>query len=264
MKSPFPGMDPYLEARWSDVHVTLIGFVKEALQPLLPSDLRARSEERVLLESKGDEWSFKSDVAVVDLGSRGPRATGATVGDPSVSTLEPIIVRVHRGPQLHRWVQIIAPANGGRVITVIEILSPWNKGPGRTNAEYRKKLDDYEAAGVNLVEIDLLRSSRHRLPVDYADLPENRRGAYVACVRRSGDPDRYEMYPMSLRHPLPKIPIPLRPTEQDVMLDLQPLIERVYGAGGHDDIDYSQPPQPPLEGEDAAWADKLLREAGRR
>jgi hypothetical protein len=24
MKSPFPGMDPYLESRWSDVHPKLI------------------------------------------------------------------------------------------------------------------------------------------------------------------------------------------------------------------------------------------------
>ena len=41
--SPFPGMDPYLESRWSDVHVKLIGFIGEALQPLLPPALRARS-----------------------------------------------------------------------------------------------------------------------------------------------------------------------------------------------------------------------------
>lgn len=30
-RSPFPGMDPYLEARWSDVHSKLIAFIGEAL-----------------------------------------------------------------------------------------------------------------------------------------------------------------------------------------------------------------------------------------
>ena len=51
MKSPFSGMDPYLEARWSDVHVKLVAYIGEALQPMLPRGLRARSEQRVLLES---------------------------------------------------------------------------------------------------------------------------------------------------------------------------------------------------------------------
>jgi hypothetical protein len=40
-------------------------------------------------------------------------------------------------------------------------------------------------------------------------------------------------------------------------LELQPLITRVYAAGGHDDIDYRKPPDPPLEPDDAAWAAEL-------
>jgi hypothetical protein len=52
----------------------------------------------------------------------------------------------------------------------------------------------------------------------------------------------------------------LRPDDPDVVLQLQPLIERVYVSGGHDDIDYSKPPVPPLGGEDAAWAEQLLKE----
>src|SRR5436309_1976850 len=33
MRSPFPGMDPYLESRWSDVHASFIHFTKAVLQP---------------------------------------------------------------------------------------------------------------------------------------------------------------------------------------------------------------------------------------
>ncbi len=53
MKSPFPGMDPYLEPYWSDVHVTLIAAIKRNLQPMMPDGLVARAEEQVMPE--GDE-----------------------------------------------------------------------------------------------------------------------------------------------------------------------------------------------------------------
>ncbi len=43
MASPFPGMDPYLEAHWRDVHARLIIYASDALQVLLPGSLRAAS-----------------------------------------------------------------------------------------------------------------------------------------------------------------------------------------------------------------------------
>jgi Protein of unknown function (DUF4058) len=47
-------------------------------------------------------------------------------------------------------------------------------------------------------------------------------------------------------------------------LDLQAVIDQCYRNGGYDeDIDYSVAPDPPLNVEDAHWADTLLREAGR-
>src|SRR5205085_9964200 len=92
MKSPFPGMDPYLEARWSDVHATLITLIKETLQPNLPPALRARSEERVLLETTDESEpiaEYRSDVAVVDSGRRADRAAGAP---GAAATVEPVRV----------------------------------------------------------------------------------------------------------------------------------------------------------------------------
>ncbi len=41
MHSPFPGMDPYLEPFWGDVHQRLIVYSSDVLQKLLPGDLRA-------------------------------------------------------------------------------------------------------------------------------------------------------------------------------------------------------------------------------
>ena len=44
MPSPFPGMDPYLERFWRDVHAGLIIYARDQLQDELPGDLRARAE----------------------------------------------------------------------------------------------------------------------------------------------------------------------------------------------------------------------------
>ena len=260
MPSPFPGMDPYLEGRWSDVHSKLIAFIGEAVQARLPADLRARSEERVLLEADEDDAplaAYRPDVAVVER----PTGGGAAMAQADVD-VEPVEVLDVYEPWIDRSVHIIDRTNGNRVVTVIEVLSPWNKTPGRLNDAYVRKARDYARAGTSLVEIDLLRSVRSHLPVTDDALPPGRRGAYRIVVQRAWQPDRHAVYPIGLRRRLPRVPVPLREHDAEVALDLQPLIDRVYAAGGHDDIDYARPPEPPLSADDAAWADGLLREAG--
>src|SRR5215470_6964239 len=72
MPSPFPGMDPYLEAHWRDVHAGLVIHARDALQGVLPGSLRARVEESVLLETPtglGDHPLFP-DVRVVEYTSK--------------------------------------------------------------------------------------------------------------------------------------------------------------------------------------------------
>ena len=41
-KNPFPGMNPWLEAHWGDVHTSLTTYACDQLQPQLPAGLRAR------------------------------------------------------------------------------------------------------------------------------------------------------------------------------------------------------------------------------
>ena len=262
MKSPFPGMDPYLESRWSDVHSALIQLFKEALQPILPADLRARSEERLLLETIAHHpiSRYQSDVALLYSTQRSPKPPASG----TLSTVDPFSIEFYDGPEIDRFLQIIDLTNRNRVITAIEVLSPWNKAAGRLNKDYRRKLKDYGRAEVSIVEIDLLRSSRRHLQVNADNVPPEQSSTYLACIRRSWRPTQWDGYPISLRSPLPAIPIPLRENEPQVWVALQPLIERVYVSGGHDDIDYSKPAKPPLKGDDAKWADELLKGAGRR
>ena len=45
MKSPFPGMDPYLERHWGDVHQGIVTYIRDWIQSRLPADLRRTDAE---------------------------------------------------------------------------------------------------------------------------------------------------------------------------------------------------------------------------
>lgn len=245
-------MDPYLEARWNDVLTALCTEIRAALQPNLPNGLRARAQEDVVLEAVDGEklQSFEADTAIIQ--TRG--FTGATAGAAAISTAPPVRVKHLQRLIRNRWVELIDTTAGNKVITAIEILSPGNKASGKLNRRYRKKLLHYIEAGVNIVEIDLLRSSRKRLEIKVEELPPERRAEYMTCIQRATEEDEWDVYPMPQRQPLPVIPIPCRATDADVPLALQPIIEQIYVEGGHDDIDYSKPADPPLKEDQAAWA----------
>ena len=53
MPSPFPGMDPYLERPWRDVHTSMVCRACEMLNRVLPPDLAARSDAREYIEEDG-------------------------------------------------------------------------------------------------------------------------------------------------------------------------------------------------------------------
>ena len=57
MPSPFPGMDPYLEAPtlWPDVHHALIGHLRELLLPRLRPAYFAQIEERIYVTEEFEE-----------------------------------------------------------------------------------------------------------------------------------------------------------------------------------------------------------------
>src|SRR5205085_7774790 len=81
----FPGMDPYLEPHWRDVHHRLCTYACDALQPQVRPSLLARIEERLVVESNpGDDRSIYPDVKLVrSRGERSPSSeqAGAVVAD---------------------------------------------------------------------------------------------------------------------------------------------------------------------------------------
>src|SRR5712692_7726891 len=126
MPSPFPGMDPYLEAHWRDVHASLIIYTRDALQVVLPEALRARVEERVVLEAP-EGFRFHPlfpDVRVVEY----PPAHGLEARPKGgVALAEPLLIEAESEPVTESFIEIIDRESGNRVVTVIEYLSPSNK-----------------------------------------------------------------------------------------------------------------------------------------
>jgi hypothetical protein len=275
MKSPFPGMDPYLERYWGDVHQGVITYIRDWLQSRLPSDLRARMQERVYIELPDTRRAmYYPDVRVVErLGFSQATSIAAAVAEPLAAedsgnghliTENPLIVHLDIEPMTESYVEIIDVKSGHRVITAIEVLSPTNKRPGEGQRLYLQKRADQHSAGVNTVEIDLLRGGQRILMLDAEQIPPSHRTAYQVCVWRAHQPGQVAIYRLPLATRLPEVAIPLRPTDQDVVLDLQAIVEQCYRNGGYDDIDYQDEPDPPLSPVDKLWADALLREQGKR
>ncbi len=264
MPSPFPGMDPYLEAHWRDVHARLIIYACDALQGALPKALRARVEESVLLETPqgiGDHPLFP-DVRVVEYTSSRGLETQAGRG---VAVAEPLVVATESEPPIETFLEIIDRESGNRVVTVIEFLSPSNKSPGPNREQYLRKQREVCSSTANLVEIDLNRFGTHTLAFPLAHVKPQGRTSYMASVRRATRRGEAQVYPMPLWERLPIVKIPLRPGDADVPLDLQTLVEQCYRNGAYEGtIDYAVDPDPPLFGADETWAAERLHELGLR
>ncbi len=259
--SPFPGMDPYMEISWEDVHPTLIGYIKEVLAPQLPDDLATRIEERVYVDQGGQYMPFrKPDVRVVERPAWGEAGGGtATAG---VAT-RPVLIDWGTETFTEGYVQIMDAA-GARVVTAIEVISPANKLSGAGRTAYLRKQREFFDSDTSLVEIDLVRAGESVTMLTPYLVPVRFHTVYRVGVRRAVDHSKGELYPINLPDRLPTVAVPLRPGEPDVLVDLQELVARAYRNGRYDRADYAQPCDPPLAGPDADWADALLRAAGRR
>ena len=262
MHSPFPGMDPYLEQSWGDIHAQLSCRIAYLLQPVLPSDLRARVEEHVTLEIGEGAQHRVPDVRIIERPS--PPVVDSNGGGVAVAELaKPLVLEappmMRDDPVPHYSIEIRETRSGNRVVTVLEVLSLANKRPGPNRAAYLVKQNELKYSNVNLVEIDLLRSGQTLMPVPIEALPKKHQTPYRVCVYRTGQATALEYYRVSLRERLPAIAVPLRDEDHDVPLDLQAAFEYCYQAGAYNDTDYSIDADPPLEGADAPWADRLLR-----
>ena len=253
MPSPFPGMDPYVEAPWiwPDVHHGLIGEIRAALAPHFRPRYMARVELRVYI-SDDDDPGRQALVPNLRV-ERSPRRKGVkkAKGEPTLAASEPLIVPTLMDEEIEEAFLKIIHVESEALVTLIEVLSPTNKIRGsRGRSSFMGKRHEIMNSEVHWVEIDLLRAG-----VPSVTDPPLRPSDYRVLVSRADQRTRTRYWPIGVREPLPVIAIPLRGKDPEALLDLGAMFRTAYDRAAYDiSVDYRKEPQPPLAAEDAQWA----------
>jgi len=260
MPSPFPGMDPYIEAprNWSDFHNSLGNEIRSQLnQQILPSYYATTvtyAAYDVIEIARTKSRAIYPDVGIWHTSGR-PSVVGATPGGaavidrPQVQSMVKLEVAV-------RLVNVeVREAGTDALVTAIEILSPVNKRAGAERQKYLRKRRELLRSEVHVVEIDLLRGGQ-RTPLEITPPP----APYYVTLAHADNRPYVDVWPIPLETRLPVLPIPLHEPDADVPLDLGAIVRSVYDQCGYiARIDYRQPPPPPtLTDEQAAWVETLL------
>ena len=201
MKSPFPGMDPYIEGqRWPDFHHELLSSIRARLVPKVLPDYFVNIEHSVSLRHTEDS---ADRIVVLDLSVE---ESGVWTGGPEGGTavaVRPVIRTLPKPQTVKQKYLTVRSMQSREIVTVIELLSPWNKTQRGGRAEYLDKRVAYLQTPINLVEIDLLRGGE-RLPT-VEPLP---RGDYFVFVCKGTQRMKARVYAWPLNHPLPQHPDP--------------------------------------------------------
>jgi len=252
MPSPFPGIDPFLEAPayWSDFHSRFVNYWCEAIADALPDSYEAGIGERVyLIENEPDARKLVfPDVAITD-GEGAGRRTRAS----DVATLDPVTIplTILDGPR-ETYIEIIHRSDRS-LVTALELLSPANKNkPGRI--EYLAKRNALLYQEVHLVELDILRGGQR--PPLARPLPPG--DAYYLVSRAELRPD-CQVYSWILPDRLPVLPVPLRAPDPDLLIDLAAVFNTAYDRGRFKRrIDYRGAAPAHVNATELAWARSLL------
>lgn len=222
MHSPFPGVDPFTEARhlWKGIHTQLIGELStHQLPPLLAP-------------------AYYVDV------------------EPSLQVYsETITVLPELEEEEEESAIFVREAGTERLVTVIEIVSYSNKTAGLTKrARYLAKRWEFLNSGIHLVEIDLLRWGNRVVP----GLPDQ---AYHILVRRADEQPECRVWSFGFSEPIPSAALPLLDPGERVPLPLQEAFATIDAARNfRQRLDYETDPPPPLsEGQRKEIAQLLNR-----
>jgi hypothetical protein len=215
MSSPFPGMDPYLEAR----HIC------PGFHHSLAEEIKTQLNQQI-----------------------GPKYYADVIAPA------PVQRPVSQPTQTKLWAVRIYVTETAELVTTIGILSPFNKQAGDGLEEYRCKRRTILQSAVHLVELDLLRAGQ-RPGAEVAYPPLDTDYILLVNRATADETRLSDIWPVGIDQPLPVLPIPLLPPDPDVPLDLKAALTTVYANSGYSwRIDYDQPvPPPDLRPEMAAW-----------
>lgn len=235
----FPGILPHLNsilqtpgvpdqpALWHTFHTSHIGHIVDELNTLLPEAYIAYAEQS--LQVRSSDWEFgrpQPDVSVF-------HPSGMPAGSAAQTTIQPtweadLLATVEN--LQHPYAAVVREVSDqnrlGRIVTRIELLSPWNK---RRDSAYHDRRAEFLQTGVPLVEIDYLHETPSpiqtlpRYPADLDSLPY-----YIAVSDpRSG---HVRVYGFGLAKPIKPFPLPLA-GDDVVILDLNPIYRHTVERG---------------------------------
>lgn len=255
MAPSFLGMNPYLEnpSLWSEVHSWLIVELarrlsqpQASLNPSLVPKYRAAVEKRVY-----DDALLVGipDASIFQQNSETEPSSVVTTGVLS----KPIRVTVPVTEEITERYLEIREVKTGRVVTVVEVLSPKNKRVGVGRDKYLSKRQKILNSATHFVEIDLLRTG-NSMP-----MAEAIQSDYRILVSRANLRPEAELYPFNVREAIPQFLLPLQPPDEEPVVDLSEVLRQVYQEAALDlAIDYSVQPVPPLSESDFQWVQSLM------
>lgn len=262
MPSPFPGMDPYLEQPtfWSSFHSRLIVAIADTLAPQLRPHYFIEVETRTYTDTPDDELlvGIPDAVVLTSVAQRNPPQPESASTPAIERRFPPQTVTLPMPTKIKERYLTVREVGSNAVIAVIEVLSPKNKRKGKGRTVYEEKRQTILSSASHLIEIDLLRG----------DSPMPMQGAvklahYHVLVSRAEQRPQATLYAATICDPLPEFPVPLRATDEAVLVNLQAIFSGVYERASYDlRIDYSQPlPPPSFSDSDTAWIASLLKSA---
>jgi hypothetical protein len=245
-------MDPYLEAPefWSEVHNRMIVAIADNLSSKLRPRYRVAIDQRIYLSSGDARRVVVPDVTV----TQQPPTKSLAVATLTSPTTKPIAISLELPEEIRESYLEVREAASGRVVTIVELLSPKNKRDGEGRIAYDRKRQQVLASATHFVEIDLLRCGKP-FPLGQQQIAT----AYYVLVARGDQRPHADLYPFTLRESMPSFPLPLEGTDAEPVVILQEIFDGVYDRAGFDlAIDYGQPMRS-LSAEDSSWAQAIVR-----
>jgi hypothetical protein len=216
-------MDPYLETEklWPVFHHQFLNCLYQTLLPGLVDRYKARINQRVY------------------------------------TTEQPLFTSIIREEHHEEYIEV-RQRHEGRLVTLVEVVSPTNKTTTAGRDAYLTKRQEAKTMGANLVEIDLVLEGTPTLDYSREGLPD---WDYAVTVTRASQPERFEIYTATLQKRLPRFRLPLAHDDRDTVFDLHAAFTRCYDQGDFASmIDYERDPAVTLSDEDRQWLAELLKQ----
>ncbi|MBT9315444.1 DUF4058 family protein [Leptothoe spongobia] len=263
MPDIFPGMNPYLEHPdlWPIIHPRFVTALASLLQKEVSNRYNVIIRKRVYRVSGEDSLVVEQSANVPQVNG----ANGSTANGSSPVEQQPIPTYIAVPQTIQEEYIEIVDHQIGTTVTIVEVLTPQKKRPGRGRENYEQRCEAIFGSDTHFVEIDLLRGWEPISAYGPSDTD------YQVLVSRSDQRPKAELYTWQVYAPIPPLTLPLsRPqdgegTQACCTVDLKQALNDVCTNSIHAlSINYERDPIPPLPGEASRWLSNLLEQSDLR